>query len=155
MRLLLLLQLLLLSFEYWWPCGQSMPNLRPCHLKIEDWLIEGSSFLLVLTSVSDPDSLILVSNPFLAEYQYGPKSGSGSRVLMTKNWKYLQLKFFFKLQFTHKVHLCLEYYSVCPLIRIGTLPPPNSPESMPLPPVPKKGGCAAHVCTLFSSTVNP
>jgi len=94
----------------------------------------------VLTSVSDPDSLILDSNPFLAEYQYSPKSGSGSSVLMTKNWKIFTAKIFLKLQFTHIVHLYLEYYSVCPLIGIGTLPPPNSPESMPLPPAPKKEG---------------
>jgi hypothetical protein len=94
----------------------------------------------VLTSVLDPDSLILDSNSFLAEYQYSPKSGSGSSVLMTKNWKIFTAKIFLKLQFTHIVHLYLEYYSVCPLIGIGTLPPPISLESMPLPPVPKKCG---------------
>jgi hypothetical protein len=40
---------------------------------------------------------------------------------------------------THKVHTCIEYYSVCPLV-IGTLPPPFSPASVPLPPEPKGEG---------------
>jgi hypothetical protein len=31
-----------------------------------------------------------------------------------------------------------EYHSVCPLPGIGTLPPPLSPVSVPLPPQPKK-----------------
>jgi hypothetical protein len=33
-----------------------------------------------------------------------------------------------------------EYHSVCPLVGIGTLPPPLSPSSVPLPPEPKGGG---------------
>jgi hypothetical protein len=35
--------------------------------------------------------------------------------------------------FDHKVHIFKEYHSVCPLIGIGTLPPPLSPSSVPLP----------------------
>jgi hypothetical protein len=37
----------------------------------------------------------------------------------------------------HKVHIFTEYHSVCPLVRIGTLPSPLSPASVPLPPEPK------------------
>jgi hypothetical protein len=33
----------------------------------------------------------------------------------------------------------VEYHSVCPLVGIGTLPPPLSPASVPLPPEPKRG----------------
>jgi hypothetical protein len=40
----------------------------------------------------------------------------------------------------HKVHIYIEYHSVCPLVGIGTLPPPLSPASVPLPP--KQGGGA-------------
>jgi len=40
----------------------------------------------------------------------------------------------------HKVHSYTEYHSVCPLVGIGTLLPPLSPASVPLPPVPKGGG---------------
>jgi hypothetical protein len=39
----------------------------------------------------------------------------------------------------HKVHIYKEYHSVCPLAGIGTLPPPLSPASVPLPPEPKGG----------------
>ncbi len=40
-----------------------------------------------------------------------------------------------------KVHIYIEYHSVCPLVRIGTLPPPLSPASVPpLPPEPGGGG---------------
>ncbi len=28
------------------------------------------------------------------------------------------------MSFGHKVHICIEYHSVCPLVRIGTSPPP-------------------------------
>jgi hypothetical protein len=42
--------------------------------------------------------------------------------------------------FHHKVHTYIEYHSVCPLVGIGTLPPPLSPASVPLPPEPKGGG---------------
>ncbi len=41
---------------------------------------------------------------------------------------------------SHKVHTFIEYHSVCPLVGIGTLPPPLSPASVPLPPEPKGGG---------------
>ncbi len=34
----------------------------------------------------------------------------------------------------------IEYHISCPLVGIGTLPPPLSPASMPLPPEPKRGG---------------
>ncbi len=34
----------------------------------------------------------------------------------------------------------IEYHSVCPLVGIGTLPPPLSPASLPLPPEPGRGG---------------
>jgi hypothetical protein len=54
-------------------------------------------------SDSDPDSLI--SDPDPAQAGYQSRSGSGSRVLMTKNWKkFYSVKFFFlghKLQFTY------------------------------------------------------
>jgi hypothetical protein len=40
----------------------------------------------------------------------------------------------------NKVLLFTEYHSVCPLVGIGTLPPPLSPASVPLPPEPKGGG---------------
>jgi hypothetical protein len=40
----------------------------------------------------------------------------------------------------HKVRIYKEYHSVCPLVGIGTLPPPLSPASVPLPPEPKMGG---------------
>jgi hypothetical protein len=33
----------------------------------------------------------------------------------------------------------IEYHSVCPLVGIGTLPPPLSPASVPLPPEPGGG----------------
>ncbi len=39
----------------------------------------------------------------------------------------------------HKVHIYLEYQSVCPLVRIGTLHPPLPPASESLPPEPKEG----------------
>ncbi len=42
----------------------------------------------------------------------------------------------------HKVHIYKEYHSVCPLVGIGSLPPPLSPASVPLPPEPKEGGGA-------------
>ncbi len=41
---------------------------------------------------------------------------------------------------SNKVHTHKEYHSVCPLVRIGTIPPPLSPASVPLPPVSKGGG---------------
>jgi len=31
----------------------------------------------------------------------------------------------------HKVHIYLEYHSVCPLVRIGTLPPNLTQECVP------------------------
>jgi hypothetical protein len=34
----------------------------------------------------------------------------------------------------------IEYHSVCSLVRIGTLPPPLSPASVPLSPEPGGGG---------------
>jgi hypothetical protein len=40
----------------------------------------------------------------------------------------------------HKVLIFIEYHSVCPLVGIGTLSPPLSPASVPLPPEPKGGG---------------
>jgi hypothetical protein len=40
----------------------------------------------------------------------------------------------------HKVRICKEYHSVCPLAGIGTLPTPFSPASVPLPPQPGGGG---------------
>ncbi len=45
----------------------------------------------------------------------------------------------------HKVHtrIYVEYHSVCPLVGIGTLPPPLSPASLPLPPEPKGGSTLA------------
>ncbi len=43
----------------------------------------------------------------------------------------------------HKVHTYIEYHSVCPLVGIGTLPPPLSTERLPLPPEPKGGGTLA------------
>jgi hypothetical protein len=33
-----------------------------------------------------------------------------------------------------------EYHNVCPLVKIGTLPTPLSPASVPLPPEPGGGG---------------
>ncbi len=36
----------------------------------------------------------------------------------------------------------IEYHSVCPLVGIGTLPPPLSPATVPLPRT--KGGGGAH-----------
>ncbi len=41
---------------------------------------------------------------------------------------------------THKVLIYTEYHSLCPLVGIGTLPPPLSPASVSFPPVPKAGG---------------
>jgi hypothetical protein len=41
---------------------------------------------------------------------------------------------------THKVHIYKEYHSKCPLVGIGTLPPPLSPASVPLPPETKGRG---------------
>ncbi len=38
----------------------------------------------------------------------------------------------------HKVHLYIEYHSVCPLVGVGTLP--LSPASVPLSPEPPEGG---------------
>jgi hypothetical protein len=46
------------------------------------------------------------------------------------------------LSSTHKVRKYKEYHSVCPRVGIGTLPPPLSPASVPLPPEPKGGGGA-------------
>ncbi len=42
----------------------------------------------------------------------------------------------------HKVCIYKEYDSVCPLVGIGTLQSPLSPESVPLPP--ERGGGGAH-----------
>jgi hypothetical protein len=36
-------------------------------------------------------------------------------------------------------HICLEYHSVCPLVRIGTPTPSPASECVP-PPEPKGGG---------------
>jgi hypothetical protein len=44
----------------------------------------------------------------------------------------------------HKIHTYKEYHSVCPLVGIGTLPPPLSPASLPLPPEPKGGAGGGH-----------
>ncbi len=46
----------------------------------------------------------------------------------------------------HKLNTYKEYHSVCPLVGIGTLPPPLSPASVPLPPEPKGGGGGALAC---------
>jgi hypothetical protein len=43
----------------------------------------------------------------------------------------------------HKVHTYKEYHSVCALVGNGTLPPPLSPASVPLPPEPN-GAWEAH-----------
>jgi hypothetical protein len=43
--------------------------------------------------------------------------------------------------YSYKVHTCLEYPSVCPLVRIGT--PTPSPASECVPPPEPKGG---HTC---------
>ncbi len=40
----------------------------------------------------------------------------------------------------NKVSIYKEYYSVCPLIAVGTLPTPLLPASVPLPPDPGPGG---------------
>jgi hypothetical protein len=40
----------------------------------------------------------------------------------------------------HKVRKYKEYNSECPLVGIGTLPPPLSLASVPLPPEPRGGG---------------
>ncbi len=39
-----------------------------------------------------------------------------------------------------QVRIFTEYQSVYPLVGTGTLPPPLSPASVPLPPEPKVGG---------------
>jgi hypothetical protein len=39
----------------------------------------------------------------------------------------------------HKVHIYLEYHSVCPLVRIGTPPTPSPLASVSLPSEPKGG----------------
>ncbi len=41
---------------------------------------------------------------------------------------------------SHQVHIYKKYHSVCPIVGIGTLPPPLSPASVPLPPGTKGGG---------------
>ncbi len=41
------------------------------------------------------------------------------------------------LGLAHKVHITIEYHSLCPLVGTGTLPPPLSQASVPLPPEPK------------------
>jgi hypothetical protein len=45
----------------------------------------------------------------------------------------------------HKVHIYIyiEYHSVCPLVGIGTLPPPLSPANVPLPPPNQRVGTLA------------
>ncbi len=48
------------------------------------------------------------------------------------------------VRYTHYAHTYQEYHSVCPLVGIGTLPPPLSSASVPLPPEPKGGG--GHTC---------
>jgi hypothetical protein len=42
----------------------------------------------------------------------------------------------------HKVHICiyLEYHSVCPLVRIGTTPPPLPQARVSPPPLPEPQG---------------
>jgi hypothetical protein len=45
----------------------------------------------------------------------------------------------------HKVHICREYHSVCPLVGIGNLPPPLSPASVPLPRNQGGGGTRVRV----------
>ncbi len=42
--------------------------------------------------------------------------------------------------YRHKVHNYKEYHSVCPLVRIGTPPPPFSPASVQCPSPRTKGG---------------
>jgi hypothetical protein len=37
-------------------------------------------------------------------------------------------------------YINIEYHSACPLVGIGTLSPPLSPASVPLPPEPKGAG---------------
>ncbi len=44
---------------------------------------------------------------------------------------------------THKVHIYLQNHSVCPLVRIGTSPPPLPQASVSLPPEPKGGGVSS------------
>ncbi len=39
----------------------------------------------------------------------------------------------YKVSLPHKVHIYTECHSVCPLVGIGTLPPPLSPANVPLP----------------------
>ncbi len=36
----------------------------------------------------------------------------------------------------HKVRICNDHHSICPLVGIGALPTPLSPASVPLPPEP-------------------
>jgi hypothetical protein len=40
----------------------------------------------------------------------------------------------------HKVHLYKDYHRVCPVVGIGTFPPPLSPASVPLPRNQRWGG---------------
>ncbi len=44
------------------------------------------------------------------------------------------------LRVNHKEHIYKKYHSVCPLVGIGSPPPPLSPASVPHPPEPKGGG---------------
>jgi hypothetical protein len=47
---------------------------------------------------------------------------------------YITIEVMFAVTYRHKVHIYVEYHSVCPLVGIGTLPPPLSPASVPLSP---------------------
>ncbi len=59
------------------------------------------------------------------------------KFVMIKNSRF-QLGGGYILQAQSTVHIYKEYHSVCPLVGIGTLQPPLSPASVPLPPEPKK-----------------
>ncbi len=50
----------------------------------------------------------------------------------------------------HKVSIYKEHHSLCPLVRIGTLPPPLSPASVPIPT--NQGGAHSPVGKLLGES---
>ncbi len=50
------------------------------------------------------------------------------------------------IHFQHKVPIYKEYHSVCPIVGIGTLPPPLSPASVPSPRNQRGGGRGTFPC---------
>ncbi len=65
---------------------------------------------------------------------------TGYIALWLKTWVHIPCIYLGAMAEDHKVHIFIEYHSVCPLVGIGNLPPPFSPASVPLPGTNGGGG---------------